>query len=242
MRDTATDVVKACKASVKRLGGRPIDLYQVHFPNVKHNAEYWDGLAMAYEQGLVKNVGVSNYGSDAVRACHKALAERGIPLATNQIQYSLLYRWPELNGLLETCKELDVKVLAYSPLALGFLTGKYNADVLPSGPRNKIGKELFSTGDYANLEETMKQVAANHGGTVSQVAINWTRAKGTIPIPGARTISQVKQNYSALEWNLTPKEVEDLDKAAAAVSTFVKPNASPFPLEDQDTHLKMFDS
>ena len=242
-RSSATNVVKACEASVKRLGGRPIDLYQVHFPNGWSNAEYWDGLAMVYEKGLVKSVGVSNYGSDALRACHKALAERGIPLATNQIQYSLLYRWPEMNGLLDTCKELNIKVLAYSPLALGFLTGKYSQEKLPSGPRNALGKQLFQTSDFDNLVDTMKQVASQHSGaTVSQVAINWTRAKGTIPIPGARNISQVKQNYAALEWDLSPKEVQTLDEAAAKVTTFITPEKSPFPKEDINTHLKMFDS
>lgn len=241
-RLSATDVVKACEASVKRLG-RPIDLYQIHFPNAWNNAEYWDGLAMVYEKGLVKSVGVSNYGSDALRACHQVLAQRGIALATNQIQYSLLYRWPETNGLLDTCRELNVKVLAYSPLALGFLTGKYNATHLPDGPRSALGKQLFQTSDFDNLIDTMKDVASHHNGaTVSQVAINWARAKGTIPIPGARTISQVQQNYGALEWNLSPKDVEALDEAAARVSTFITPDKSPFPKEDIKTHLKMFDS
>ena len=242
-RTSATDVVKACEASVKRLGGRPIDLYQIHFPNAWSNAAYWDGLAMVYEKGLVKAVGVSNYGSDALRACHKSLAERGIPLATNQIQYSLLYRWPELNGLMDTCKDLNVKVLAYSPLALGFLTGKYSGDKLPNGPRQVLGKQLFQTSDFDNLVTAMKEVASQHShATVSQVAINWSRAKGTIPIPGARTISQVQQNYGALEWNLSSDEVARLDKLAATVTTFITPDKSPFPKEDINTHLKMFDS
>ena len=118
-RTKPESVVKACEASVKRLGGRPIDLYQIHFPNAYSNAEYWDGMAMAYEKGLIKAVGVSNYGIDATRACHDALAKRGIPLATNQIQHSLVYRYPEENGLLQTCDDLGVKVLSYSPLALG---------------------------------------------------------------------------------------------------------------------------
>jgi pyridoxine 4-dehydrogenase len=242
-RTDATSVVKACEASVKRLG-RPIDLYQIHFPNAWSNAEYWDGLAMVYEKGLVKSVGVSNYGSDAVRACHKALAERGIPLATNQIQCSLLYPWPEKNGLLDTCKELDVKVLAYSPLALGYLTGKYTAEKLPGGPRKSIGQKLFSTPDFANLLDTMKLIAASHSpdATLSQVAVNWTRAKGTIPIPGARTISQVKQNYGALDWDMSAKEVEMLDEAAAKVHTFLLPDQNPFPKEDINTKLKMYES
>jgi len=242
-RTKAESVVKACQASVDRLQGRPIDLYQIHFPNAWSNAEYWDGLAECYEKGLVKAVGVSNYGSDAVRACHDALAKRGIPLASNQIQLSLLYKWPVENGLLNTCKELGVEVLSYSPLALGFLTGKYNADNLPEGPRQTIFKQLLSTPDYENLLATIKQVADKHDdATMSQVAINWTRAKGTIPIPGARTVKQVQQNYNALSWNMSKEEEASLDAAAAKVTTFLTPDKNPFPKQDINTGLTMYDS
>jgi pyridoxine 4-dehydrogenase len=240
----ASDVVKACEKSVARLGtGRPIDLYQIHFPNAWSNAEYWDGLAMAYDKGLVKAVGVSNYGIDAIRACHDALAKRGIPLASNQIQLSLLYTHPIENGLLTACDDLGVKVLSYSPLALGMLTGKYTADNPPKGPRKSLFQSLQATPDYDNLLATMKDIASAHGNaTPSQVALNWTRAKKTIPIPGARTLSQVQQNYAALDWDLSSAEVAALDKAAAKVTSFIKPEASPFPKEDINTHLKMFDS
>ena len=236
-------VVKACEASVKRLG-RPIDLYQIHFPNAYCNAEYWDGLAMAYDKGLVKAVGVSNYGVDATRACHDALAKRGIQLATNQIQLSLLYRWPIENGLLQCCEDLGVKVLSYSPLALGMLTGKYTASNPPSGPRKAIFQKLSASPDYQNLLNTMKDVAAGHGDNIplSQVALNWTRAKNTIPIPGARTLSQVQKNYGSLSWTLTPEEVKVLDESAAKVTAFIKPEENPFPKVDKDTGLIMYDS
>lgn len=241
-RTKPQDVVKACEASVKRLG-RPVDLYQIHFPNAWSNAEYWDGLAAVYEKGLVKAVGVSNYGVDAMRACHDALAKRGIPLASNQIQLSLLYQWPLKNGLVDACHELGVEVLAYSPLALGFLTGKFARDKLPSGPRKKIGEKLFETEYYNNLLIAMKDVAQKHeGATLSQVAINWTRAKKTIPIPGARTVKQVQQNYEALDWTLTAEEEKRLDDAASSVSTFIKPEMNPFPKKDINTGLIMYDS
>jgi len=243
-RTKREDVVKACQASVKRLGGKPIDLYQIHFPNAWSNAEYWDGLADAHDLGLVKSVGVSNYGVDALRACHASLSARGIKLATNQIQMSLLYRWPLENGLLDACKELDVKVLSYSPLALGFLTGKYDRDNLPSGPRSKIGGQLFEDGaSYERLLDTMKNVAGEHGGApLSQVAINWAIAKGTIPIPGARNIRQVKQNLATLDWSLTAEEEKMLDDASAKVTGFVTPDKNPFPRKDVNTGLAMYDS
>lgn len=199
---------------------------------------------MAYDKGLVKAVGVSNYGVDAVKACHAALAKRGIPLATNQIQMSLLYTYPLENGLLQTCEDLGVQVLSYSPLALGMLTGKYTLDAPPQGPRKGLFKNLKTTPDYDNLLATMKDVASGHSNdtTLSQVALNWTRAKNTIPIPGARTVKQVKQNYGALDWKLSAQEVKALDVAAAKVTTFSKPESVPFAKVDKNTNLRMFDS
>ena len=180
-RTKSDNVVKACRASLKRLNpdgtDKPIDLYQIHFPNAWSNEDYWDGLAQCYEEGLVKAVGVSNYGVDAMRAVHSKLAKRGIPLATNQIQLSLLYRFPIDNGLLQACEDLGVKVLSYSPLALGFLTGKYDTNNRPSGPRLAISKKLFDGEDegkgFNELLAVMKEVSANHGGApLSQVALN----------------------------------------------------------------------
>ncbi len=242
-RTKPENVVKAALGSQKRLD-RPIDLYQIHFPNAFANEAYWDGLADAYEQGIVKNVGVSNYGVDALRACHAALAKRGVPLTSNQIQYSLLYRYPEQNGLLQACKDLDVEVLSYSPLALGLLTGKYLSGASLKqlgGPRKKLFKETVDKPEFQKLLLTMEKVASNHGNeaNIPQVAINWCRAKGTIPIPGARNLRQVKSNYAALSWDLTADEVAMLDEAATY--SYIDPAVSPFPKVDKDTGLIMFD-
>lgn len=246
-RTTPESVVKACKASTNRLG-RSIDLYQIHFPNAYANEAYWDGMAMSYERGLIRAVGVSNYGVDAVRACHKALALRGVPLSTNQIQYSLLYQHPDKsNGLLQCCKDLGMEVLAYSPLALGLLTGKYtNLDSVKTvaGPRRGLFETNVSNPQFATIMSAMKEVADSHAdveATIPQVAINWCIAKGTIPIPGARTLSQVKSNYSSLNWNMSEGEIQFLDKATRGFS-YIDPSVSPFPRVDKDTGLIMFDS
>jgi len=243
-RTRAEDVVKACKASLQRLQRPYIDLYQVHFPNAWSNERYWDGLADCVDQGLVRRVGVSNYGVDATRACHAALAKRGVVLSTNQIQYSLLYRYPETdNGLLQCCKDLGVQVLSYSPLALGMLAGAYTPDKPPQGPRKGLYEKLTSTPDYENLLSTMRDVASGKkDATVAQVALNWARSKGTIPIPGARTLNQAKSNFGALKWQLSDEEDRALDAAARKVTTFTTPDMVPFPKEDINTHLRMFDS
>ena len=150
------DVVKAAKASVARLGGNPIDLYQIHFPNAYSNSAYWDGLADCYDQGLIRSCGVSNYGKDAVRAVHARLKERGIPLSSNQIQMSLIYRPALTTGLKDVCDELGVQTIAYSPLGLGLLTGKYGRGVYPKGPRKKLAEELFKNPDCDKLFDVMK--------------------------------------------------------------------------------------
>ena len=242
-RTKAESVIKACEASVRRLGGRPIDLYQIHFPGAWSNEEYWDGMAKAYDKGLIKAVGVSNYGVDATRACYSALAKRGIPLASNQIQYSLLYKYPEENGLLQACSDLGVQVLSYSPLALGLLTGKYNRENLPTAvARKTLMESTVTKPEFSNLIASMKEVADAHkDATISQVAINWLRAKGTIPIPGARNLSQVQKNLGALGWEMSPEEVRFLDLASSKIS-YSSPGAAPFVKQDINTGLIMYDS
>ena len=100
---------KELDASLRRLGRSTIDLYQHHFPvNSISITELMELLANAVEAGKVKAVGVSNYSVDQMRTAHEALAKRGIPLASNQVQYSLLHRQPEVNGVLDACRELGI--------------------------------------------------------------------------------------------------------------------------------------
>ena len=114
-------------ASLARLGRDTIDLYQHHFPARGVSIpKLMDQLADAVEAGKVKAVGVSNYSVEQMREAHAALAKRGIPLASNQVEYSLLHRQPETNGVLDACRELGITLIAYSPLAGGRLTGKYS--------------------------------------------------------------------------------------------------------------------
>src|SRR6185369_577133 len=113
-----------------------IDLYQHHFPAKNVSIpKLMDLLADAVEAGKVKTVGVSNYSAEQMREAHVALAKRGIPLASNQVEYSLLHRQPETNGVLDTCRELGVTLIAYTPLGGGALTGKYSATQKASGLR-----------------------------------------------------------------------------------------------------------
>ena len=234
-------VVAACEASLKRLGAESVDLYQIHFPGAWANEAYWDGLADCVDKGLVKHVGVSNYGSDAVRAVVAALGARGVPLASNQIQYSLAYPFANANGLKKTCDDLGVKVLAYSPLGLGLLSGKYSLDKLPAGPRKSLAEAFFSQDASKDLLAAVAQVQSKHGvSSPTQVAINWCRGHGACPIPGCRTPAQVAQNYASLDWKCDKADMAALDAAASRLKPLVA--SAGFPEKDAFTGLRMFDS
>ncbi|XP_052306280.1 uncharacterized oxidoreductase At1g06690, chloroplastic isoform X2 [Populus trichocarpa] len=112
-------VLTALKESLNRLGLSSVELYQLHWPGIWGNEGYIDGLGDAVEQGLVKAVGVSNYSESRLRAAYEKLKKRGIPLASNQVNYSLIYRAPEENGVKAACDELGVTLIAYSPIAQG---------------------------------------------------------------------------------------------------------------------------
>jgi aryl-alcohol dehydrogenase-like predicted oxidoreductase len=204
-------LMRSLRASLERLGLPSVHLYQIHGPiSFRPARTVAAALAEAHRAGLVKAVGVSNYSEAEMRAIHRALAEHGIALATNQVEYSLLRRMPETNGLLAACRELGVTLLAYSPMAMGRLTGKYSAANPPAGSRN------FSAFPMAEIEPViaeLRAIGARRGGkTPAQVALNWLICKGAVPIPGAKNADQAEQNAGALGWRLSADEIAALDR------------------------------
>jgi pyridoxine 4-dehydrogenase len=218
-RLTRSSMVSACKSSATRLG-RNVDLVQMHWSTANYapwqEGRLLDGLADLYEQGLVKGVGLSNYGPKRLKKVHQKFAERGVPIATLQVQYSLLSTYPVTQlGVKEVCDELGIKLIAYSPLALGLLTGKYSEKgPFPKGIRGLLFRQLLP--GVRSLLSSLQEMAQLRNKTMSQVAINWCICKGTIPIPGAKTVEQAKQNIGALGWQLSSSEVAELDLAAAS--------------------------
>jgi aryl-alcohol dehydrogenase-like predicted oxidoreductase len=206
---------RALRNSLQRLGMDSIALYQLHWPFPPLPIDTWmDGLADAVEAGLVRAVGVSNYNVQQTQRAHAALARRGIPLASNQVEYSLWQRKPETSGLLEICRQLDVTVIAYSPLAQGLLTGKYTPQNPPPGLRGRrYGRALAR---IQPLTALLREMGAAHGDkTPAQVALNWAICKGTAPIPGAKNARQARDNAGALGWRLSADEVLALDLASS---------------------------
>jgi hypothetical protein len=213
-------LMTSLKASLTRLGVDKVALYQIHGPiSLRSHAALAEALAGAHQAGLVSAVGVSNYSAKETRSIATELQKRGLRLATNQIEFSLLRRSPETGGLLGVCAELGVIPLAYSPIGQGRLTGKYSVATPPPGKRN------FSDHPMELVDKVvgeLKAVGEKHGGKLpSQVALNWIIAKGAVPIPGAKNRSQAEENAGALGWELDGDDVERLDAAAlGGIRTF----------------------
>lgn len=208
---------RALKNSLKRLGMQSVHLYQIHFPIPPVKIRTWmEEMAYAKQEGLIQAVGVSNYNLEQTEKAVEVLKEFDIPLASNQVEYSLIHRDIEKNGVLDFCKENNITILAYSPLGQGILTGKYNRNNPPPGPRGrKYGKDYLAK--IEPLLQAMETIAQKHNVKVAQVALNWTISKGTIPIPGAKNEKQAKENAATLAWSLTDEEVEMLDNISETI-------------------------
>lgn len=217
-RFTRGTLLSALRKSLARLDVKRVDLYQIHWPTPLVQGTWMAGLADAVEQGLTRAVGISNYGRSQTRRAHQALAPRGIPLATNQVEYSLLHRKPETSGLVDVCRELNISIIAYSPLRKGLLTGKYSSSNPPPGRRRRLfGQDYLQR--IQPLVDALRQMGQAHGGkTPAQVSLNWLICKGAIPIPGAKNAKQAQDNAGALGWRLTNSEVAALDQLSDEVS------------------------
>ncbi|MBR8837647.1 MAG: aldo/keto reductase [Stigonema ocellatum SAG 48.90 = DSM 106950] len=219
-RFTGQSVADALTDSLKRLQVDRVALYQVHWPFafLMSQKTLMNALADEVQRGRIETVGVSNYSAEQMREAHEILAARGVPLAVNQVRYSLLTRQIESNGIFHTARELGVTILAYSPLAQGLLTGKYTVlgGETPNGARRLDPR--FSKEGLQKIEPVislLRQLGEKRDRTPAQVSLNWLIAQGNvIPIPGAKTAQQAQQNAGALGWRLSDDEVAQLEEVS----------------------------
>lgn len=189
-----------------------------------------EGICDVYDKGLCDAVGVSNYGPKQLYSVAEKFREREVPLAIAQVQYSLMtynansgssskqgMTGKDMN---EVCDDVNCRLVSYSPLCLGLLTGKYTlkeTNRLPKSPaRQQLFRELLPGSQ--TLLDTLEAVSSEYDKSMSQVAINWCMCKGTVPIPGGRTLAQAKENLGATGWSLQPDAVLELDTAASKVT------------------------
>jgi len=217
-RWTSTSVVRALRASLERLDMPHVALYQIHWPSPIVPIEtYAEGLALAHQLGLTRAVGVSNYDKGQMERAHRVLSKHNVPLASNQVEYHLLDRSIEKNGLLAYCQEIGARVIAYSPLAMGLLTGKYSSENPPSGVRARKYAGVLKK--IQPLLRLMNEIGQDHGSkSASQVALNWCICKRTLPIPGAKNYQQAAMNAAATGWRLTSEQIQALDEASDRIT------------------------
>ena len=196
-RTSPRRLMSALDGSLARLGLKTIDLYYVHYPlPLIDVGVFAEGLVEAVKSGKARAVGVANFNADQMRRIADHLARAGVPLAANQVNYSLLRRAAETNGVLEACRELDLALVAYFPLA-----------------SDNMGTKALLT--------CLADIARAHGASISQVALNWLLARDSrvIPIPGATKPHHARTNLDALGWRLSETEFDAIDRASAKRGT-----------------------
>jgi aryl-alcohol dehydrogenase-like predicted oxidoreductase len=219
---TAGSIRRTIDARIRHLDGYSIGLYMVHQPfGLSSREAEMDAMADLVEAGRIRSVGVSNFSPEQMRRAHRALERRGLPLAVNQVHYSLLNRRIESDGVLETARELGVTIISYTPLAFGLLTGKYHKD--PGLLRQKMIYWRLKLGlgveKTRRIVEALERIGAAHDATPGQVALNWViHARGdlVVTIPGVTNAAQAAENAAAMKFRLSEAEVGELDELSKA--------------------------
>lgn len=219
---TSRNIPVSIDERIRMLDGYDIDLYMVHQPfGLSTHASEMAAMASLVKAGKIRSVGVSNFSAAQMRLAHETLQKFDLPLAVNQVLYSLVDRSIEKNGILETAKELGVTIISYTPLGSGLLTGKYynNPQLL-----NKKGI-YWRSRVRANLEKSrplfaaLQEVAASHNATPGQVALNWVisfHGDTIVTIPGASKVSHAEESAGAMHFTLSADELNRLDELSRA--------------------------
>jgi aryl-alcohol dehydrogenase-like predicted oxidoreductase len=219
---TAANIPRTIGDRIRFLDGYSIDLYMVHQPwGFSEPEAEMDAMADLVQAGKIRSVGVSNFSTQQMRRAHAALEKRGLPLAVNQVRYSLLHREIETNGVLQAAKELGVTIVAWAPLASGILTGKFHKDPerfnqTPFGRRMRLRRQIERS---RPLIEALEEVAARHDATPAQVALNWLvnfQGETVVAIPGASKVNQAADNAAAMNFSLSEAEMARLDELSRA--------------------------
>ncbi|MGO9877302.1 MAG: aldo/keto reductase [Acidimicrobiia bacterium] len=213
---TAGFVERHGRRSLARLAVETIDLYQIHWPNpVVPMSQQMEGMRRLQRSGVVTEVGVSNFSLARWRAAEEAL---GAPVLSNQVQYSLVARKPDAE-LVPYAQANDRLVIAYSPLGMGMLSGRYTSAHPPSGSA-RLNNPLFlpdSLDRAQPLIDTVRAVANAHAATPAQVALAWVISHdNVIAIPGASSVEQFEANAAAADLELTIDEIAALTRASDA--------------------------
>jgi aryl-alcohol dehydrogenase-like predicted oxidoreductase len=217
---TARNIPKTIAERLRFLDGYSIGLYQVHQPFSFSSPEAeMDAMAELVKTGKIRSVGVSNFSAGQMRRAHRQLQKHGLPLASNQVRYSLLDRSIERNGVLDTAKELGITIIAYTPLESGLLTGKYHKNPELLNQKKFYWRSMLRRGLEKSrvLVDALSEIGARYNATAAQVALNWLiNAQGdtVVTIPGVTKVSQAEESAGAMRFRLTVDEITMLDEVS----------------------------
>ena len=216
-------ILASLDQSLQRLGLDYVDIFYHHRPDPETPLEESMGaLATAVQQGKALYVGISSYSPARTAAAAAILAEMGVPLLIHQPSYSMFNRWIEADGLIETCGELGVGIITFSPLAQGMLTDRYATGV-PAGSRAEQGKSLdpsMANDDVIARVRGLAAIAAERGQSLAQMAISWTLRdpRVTSTLLGASSADQLRETAAAAgRTDFTPAEIAAIDEHAVEV-------------------------
>jgi aryl-alcohol dehydrogenase-like predicted oxidoreductase len=215
---TARNIPRTIQDRIRFLDGYTISLYMVHQPFGLSSPEAeMEAMANLVESSKILSVGVSNFNADRMRRAHEALRKRGLPLAVNQVRYSLLDRSIEKNGILDTAKELGITIIAYTPLALGLLSGKYhkNPELLKKKRlfwRIRLQRGVAITWPLVNA---LEEIGLKYKAAPAQVALNWvihSHGETMVTIPGVTGVHQAEESAGAMKFKLSDDEMARLNE------------------------------
>lgn len=219
---TARNIPKTIDNRIRFLNGYSIGLYMVHQPFGFSSPEAeMDEMAKLVKAGKIRSVGISNFSPDQMRRAHAQLQKYELPLAVNQVRYSLLDRSIEKNGILETAKELGVTIIAYTPLESGLLTGKYHKhpELLEKKPalwRARLRRNMEKSRPLVSM---LEEIALRYDATAAQVALNWvinSQGDTVVTIPGVTKTSQAQESAGAMKFKLSVDEIAHLGELSLA--------------------------
>lgn len=219
---TAMNIPRSIQNRLHFLNGYSIGLYMVHQPYSFSSPEAeMDAMADLVGAGKIRSVGVSNFNPQRMRRAYQALEKHGLPLAVNQVQYSLLHREIEVNGVLETARELGVTIIAYTPLASGLLSGKYHKNPELVSRRSAFRRMSIRRNLEASrpLVTAMEEIAARYEAIPAQIALNWLinfHGETVITIPGATKVHQARESAAAMKFRLSEEDMARLDELSRA--------------------------
>ncbi|KAK4869982.1 hypothetical protein LT330_005706 [Penicillium expansum] len=204
-------VKAACEKSLRRLGVDVIDLYYCHrVDGVTPIEKTVEAMAELKKEGKIRHLGLSEVSAATLRRAHAVH-----PISALQMEYSLFTLDIESSEILETCRELGVTVVAFSPIGRGILTGQFRSYTdIPEGDWRRLypkySEENFPS--ILKLLQTLEKVASTHRSTIAQVALAWLLAQGPdiIPIPGTKSPARMDENAASAVLHLSDQEVQEI--------------------------------